>query len=245
MAKDTKIGKNRTGLQMSPTDAKELLEGSQRAMPTSEGDEGALAALRAPYIKDSDGLGSVPPPGSAKGVLKSGVQMITGNRPEVFIDKLAERLAFERGGTRLYEALMIKCLAGADENSVIDRMQLEEIHSEEMHHFELVRQALESLGADPTAMTPCANLAGVEAMGLVQVLNDPRTTIAQSVHAILIAELADNAGWELLITLADEHGHKKLSEQFAGALVAEQRHLAQVKAWMRELTLDEARMLTA
>lgn len=245
MAKDTKIGKNRTGLQMSPSNAKELLEGSERAIPTSEGDEGALAAIRAPYIKDADGLGSVPPPGSAKGVLKSGVQMITGNRPEVFIDKLAERLAFERGGTRLYEALMIKCLAGADESSVVDRQTLKEIHGEEMRHFELVRLALETLGADPTAMTPCANLTGVEAMGLVQVLNDPRTTIAQSVHSILVAELADNAGWELLITLADELGHKQLCEQFAVALAAEQKHLAQVKAWLQELTLSEAKMLTA
>jgi hypothetical protein len=63
-----------------------------------------------------------------------------------------------------------------------------------MRHFELVRCTIEMMGCDPTAQTPCADLVGVETLGLVQVLTDPRTTVAQCMNAILTAELADNAG---------------------------------------------------
>src|SRR5687768_4629779 len=108
----TKLGKNRTGIDMSPIDSSKTLQGSERSMPTSEGDEGALAAIRADYIREADPVGSVPPPSTLKGALKTGAQMLSGNRAEVLLDKLGERLAFERGGTRLYEALITKCIAG-------------------------------------------------------------------------------------------------------------------------------------
>ena len=246
MAKETKLGMNRTGMQMSPKNSQELLQGSERSMPTSEGDEGALAAIRGAYIQDADGLGSVPPPGTMKGVLKSGVQMLSGHREQVFIDKLGERLAFERGGTRLYEALIIKRLgAGAEQAKVVDLDKLQQIHSEEGRHFELVRQAIESLGGDPTAQTPCADLVGVQSMGLVQALNEPRTTLAQGVNTVLIAELTDNAGWELLITLASELGHSELAERFSHALAAERQHLATVKGWLEQLTLAESKLVAS
>ena len=59
---------------------------------------------------------------------------------------------------------------------------LETIRADEARHFRLIAEAIESLGGDPTSQTPSADLAGVESMGLVQVLNDPRTSIAQSLH---------------------------------------------------------------
>ena len=245
MAKETKLGMNRTGMQMSPTSSKKLLEGSERSMPTSEGDEGALAALRCEYIRQGGGLGSVPPPGTMKGVLQSGAQMLTGNRAQVFIDKLGERLAFERGGTRLYQALIMKRLAaGDDEPNVVDLRKLQEIHDDEALHFELVRQAIESLGGDATAQTPCADLVGVQSLGLIQAINDPRTTLAQGVNTVLIAELTDNAGWELLTALATELGHAELAQQFETALAAEQEHLATVKRWLEQLTLAEAKVVS-
>ena len=74
MAKETTLGMNRTGMDMSPKKSKELLQGSERSMPTSEGDEGALAAIRAEYIKEADPLGSVPPPGTLKGMMKTGAR---------------------------------------------------------------------------------------------------------------------------------------------------------------------------
>jgi hypothetical protein len=101
-----------------------------------------------------------------------------------------------------------------------------------------------SRGADPTAQTPCADLTGVESSGLVQSLNDPRTTVAQGLHSILIAELADNAAWELLIELANGTGQTQLVEQFSAALAEEQEHLQQVRTWVQQLTLAEAKLLS-
>src|SRR3712207_803530 len=120
MQKEVSMGKNRTGIAMSPSDSKELLQGSERSMPTSEGDESALVSIRAEYITDGGPLGTVPPPGTVKGVFKAGADMLTGNRAEVLLDKLGERLAFEHGGTRLYEALMMKCLAAPNGRDVVD-----------------------------------------------------------------------------------------------------------------------------
>ena len=66
----------------------------------------------------------------------------------------------------------------------------------------------------------------------MQVLTDPRTTVSQSLNAILTAELTDNADWEMLIDLADELGHDDLSDQFTEAFTNEQKHLVNVQTWL-------------
>ena len=70
------------------------------------------------------------------------------------------------------------------------------LSSEQQTHnyFQLVCEAIEQLGGDPTAMTPCADLVGVQSMGLWQSVSDPRTTLAQCLNTMLVAELADHAG---------------------------------------------------
>jgi hypothetical protein len=98
----------------------------------------------------------------------------------------------------------------------------------------LLAESIASLGGDPTSMTPSADLAGVEAMGLVQVLNDPCTSLAQSLHAILTAELSDGVGWETLVALADEQSHPGLVDGFSTALQQERKHLAMIQTWYEE-----------
>jgi ferritin-like protein len=245
MAKETKIGSNRTGIQMSPKDSKEMIEAAQNAMPTSEGDHMSLALLRSDYIADAEPVGTVPPPGTLKGVLKSGVDMMTGDRPQVLLDKLGERAAFERGGTRLYDAVLAKFDADPHAHGSVSRDILQHFRNEEAQHFQLVCEAVEQLGGDPTAMTPCANLVGVQAMGLWQSVTDPRTTLAQCLNTMLAAELVDNAGWELLIRLAESSGHDDLAKRFQVALQEEGEHLMQVRAWVQELTMAEASLMPA
>ncbi len=245
MAKETKIGSNRTGIQMSPKDSKEMIEAAQNAMPTSEGDHMSLALLRSDYIADAEPVGTVPPPGTLKGVLKSGVDMMTGDRPQVLLDKLGERAAFERGGTRLFDAVLAKFDADPHAHGSVSRDILQHFRNEEAQHFQLVCEAVEQLGGDPTAMTPCANLVGVQAMGLWQSVTDPRTTLAQCLNTMLVAELVDNAGWELLIRLAESSGHDDLAKRFQMALKEEGEHLMQVRAWVQELTMAEASLMPA
>ena len=98
---------------------------------------------------------------------------------------------------------------------------------------------MKSLGGDPTAVTPSADIAAVASMGIPQVIADPRTTLKQSLEAILVAELVDNDCWNLLAALAEKLGHDALADEFREALVEEQDHLMRVRGWVTESTLTD------
>ena len=166
--------------------------------------------------------------------------MIAGKRPQAFLDKLAERLAFERGGARLYDAVLVKLSAHAAELRGPVTADVEQIRDDEVRHALLIKACIEKLGADPTAQTPCADLVGVETSGFLQAASDPRTTLAQTLHAALAAELVDTAGWETLIALAENMGQDEMADQFREALQQETQHLAMVRRWFNELTLETA-----
>ena len=237
----TEMGTNKTGVQMSPVDIKEMMKAVKTSGNGGAGDGAGIAAVRTSYIADADPLGTVPPPGTVKGAAKTAMKKLTGKAPEVFIDKLGERLAFERSGVRLYEALLTKCQATPEKLPGMSTEQLMHFRDEEAKHFKLVAEYLEHLGADPTAQTPAADVTGVTSMGIMQVLDDPRTTVAQSLQALLIAELADNAGWELLIELAEELGQDDMVTSFEEALAEEVEHLDHVRKWAAQSVTNELR----
>lgn len=239
MKEEAQMGMNRTGIQMSPIDTKAMQSIPQKEGHPASGDEAAASEMRAAYISTADQVGSVPMPGTMKGAVKTGASMLTGNDAQLFLDKLGERLAFERTGTRLYDALITKIEALGDTGTV-NSADLRHIRNEEARHFMMVTKAIESLGGDPTSQTPCADVAGVEAMGLVQVITDPRTTLAQSLHSILVAEMTDNAGWEMLIAMARDQGHEQIANEFTTALENEREHLQKVQQWFEEATLGRS-----
>jgi rubrerythrin len=239
MEPQTRLGRNRTGIQMSPLQASRMAEGARQMSPELAAERGDLE-VRRDYADASEGLGSVPVPGTVTGILKSGLDLMTGKRPQVLVDKLGERLAFERSGVRLYDSLLVKCSATDPGLPPIDLAMLQGFRDQEAQHFALVVEALESLGADPTAQTPCADLAGVEGSGLIQAMNDPRTSLLQSLHVILDAELLDRSGWELLIELAQATGHHGLAERLAPAARQEGEHVRQLRALVTRLNLSDA-----
>ena len=104
------IGRNRTGLQASPQLSKEMNDVVQ-PVAAETADASPLNEVRLLYIREADPLGSIPPPATVKGAVKTAAKLLKGERPQAFIDKLAERLAYERGGTRLYDAVIAKFMA--------------------------------------------------------------------------------------------------------------------------------------
>jgi rubrerythrin len=234
----TQFGANRTGIQTSPKLTKELLEATKETQPSSQGDATALADMRRTYIRESEPLGTVPAPTNRKAA-RSAMQEAPLAQPQVLIDRIAERLAFERTGTRLYEALMVKYEAFADQVPQVSAQRLAQFHDEEAEHFRMLAEALQTLGADPTAQTPGADLVGIQGMGLMQAITEPRTNFAQALSTILIAELADNDGWQALIGLAQQAGLEELAQRFTRALEQEDDHLEQVRAWVVELATAE------
>lgn len=243
----TTTGENRTGAAVAEDGVRAMLEANERWAPTEPIDTTLAEADRSVYVMEADSVGSIPPPVTIQGMLKTGLDKLIGERPEVLMDKIGERLAFERSGTRLYDALILKyeTLAATGEMPELPvpldaggadvPATLERIRGEEHAHFLMLSQVMTSMGGDATAQTPCADVAAVASMGLMQVLTDPRTTFAQSLNAILIAELADNAGWELLITLAQDAGESDIAQRFQRAAEEEEEHLVTIKSWLTAL----------
>ncbi|HET8780778.1 MAG TPA: ferritin-like domain-containing protein [Pyrinomonadaceae bacterium] len=229
---------NRTGLQTTPELGEELIEGAASAPPSSEGGPEVIAESRTEYISEGFPLGSMPamPVSEEAEADEDQVGMA------VFLDKLSERLAFERMGVRLYEALLNKCEALGESSPGPTLEDIRHIGSEELDHFLLLNEAIEELGGDPTVESPSADIAAVTSMGIMQVLTDPRSSVPQCLQALLTAELTDNAGWELLIELSSNLGYDDMREQFETALTHEEEHLQNVRDWVSDCVMEKARV---
>lgn len=240
MNSPTSMGMNRSGIDMAPEGAEHMVQAVREFPPSSPGGEQTLTEYRSSYVTEAEPIGTVPMPGTLKGAAKAGMQKLLGRHAEVLIDKLGGRLAFERTGTRLYDALLGKYQVRTDEAPSLPIEQLQQFRAEEAAHIGLVWDALRQLGADPTSVTPMADTNAVASIGLMQIISDPRMSIAQSIHAIHIAELADNDGWQILIKLAMQLGQHDMAAQFKQALAEEDRHLAVIRQVMEQMCLSEA-----
>lgn len=238
----TSMGLNRTGIGTSPVDSAELIKAANEGCPDAPaGNVSGLASVRESYESEAEPVGTVPIPTTVKGAFKAVVDLVKGRGTAVFLDKLGERLAFERTGTRLYEALLTKLDASPGWPGGPTRAELTRFHDEELAHFTMLRDSLTELGADPTAQTPAADVIGVASMGLMQVMTDPRTTLPQSLNALLTAELTDNDGWRMLIDLARTMGQEELAARFQLAEEAEKVHLGSVRTWLAAEAVTEAK----
>jgi bacterioferritin (cytochrome b1) len=155
-------------------------------------------------------------------------------------DMLGERLAYERTAVRLYDALIGKFETLQDDSSSMTLADLYQIREDEARHATILAEAIVSLGGDPDARTPGALLAETEASGLVRVVNDPQATMSQALHAMTMAELSDEAGWELLIALAEDARQGTMVADFSLALTEEETHLQRMQQWYEESLLGVA-----
>jgi hypothetical protein len=231
--KPTDTGTNRTGIAASPIDSRKAIDAA-RGAPTPGGGPEGVAAFRAEASANAPPQGTMPPPASLKGAAKTAVKMLQGEKANVLLDKLGERLAFERSGVRLYDAVLAKLPASKTGKGDLGFAELEHVRDEEHRHVLVVTRAIEQLGGDPTAMTPCANFAGVQGSGLFQSVTDPRATLTQCLGTLLAAELVDNDGWKILIALAEGMGQADLAREFTECLASEDEHLVKVRAWITQ-----------
>ena len=229
--KDKVAVMNRTGMGMSPVDGEHMLQGARDGVPSTAGSGAGMTTVREQYIAERTGIGSMPPPTTLKGAAKAAVALAQNQRPNVFLDRLGERLAFERTGVRLYDALLSHISVLQDKTLGPTPQELRTLREEEHRHFELLRNTIETLGADPTVQTPAADAVSVETMGILQILTDPRSSRSACLHAILVVELADNDGWKMLIEMARGLGHEDIVARFEQAAREEEQHLQKVRGW--------------
>ena len=86
-ADQTRVGHNRTGIAVWPNDSPDIIQAARRACAVRTPDARALAVIRELYESKAEPVGTVPIP------IKPGA-------PAALIDRMAQRLAFERSGTR-------------------------------------------------------------------------------------------------------------------------------------------------
>ncbi|MGZ8425048.1 MAG: ferritin-like domain-containing protein [Candidatus Binatia bacterium] len=231
-------GINRTGIMLNPTLSGELIDGAEESLPCPDANED-LALSRAEYVQDALTIGSLP---TIMGETRNGIhdQTLSEGDLSLLLDKLGERLAFERQGTRLYETFIQKL----DSLRFMDRegpaiADVQQIYEEELEHFRLLQMAIADMGGDATLLTPSADVAGVLSHGILQVISDPRSTVGQMLQALLTAELADNEGWILLQQLLQNAERADLADKCHNAVEKEAEHLQKVRSWLKEMMLSE------
>lgn len=157
---------------------------------------------------------------------------------EKALDVLNERLAFERSGVKLYDRILERMDALGDANILRMRQTMQEHRDEEKEHEEWLEAQIRSLGGDAHAETEHSRLVTRESKGIEDVvMNDPE--LPHLFHALLAAELVDNAGWDLLVQLADEADDHAAKREFKRRMHHEQEHLAFVRKAMEKFAFHE------
>lgn len=171
------------------------------------------------------------------------------NREKV-IDMLMERLTFERTGVKLYDAILAKMRAARSPEVAKMLEQVEEHRNEEKEHEEWLEEQIRALGGDAHKKTEMAKVVEIESQGIAKVILDGDPELSHLFHALLTAELADNAGWDLLVQLADEADDKTAKKAFKKRLHEEEDHLlftrkAVIRMFRREVLGQEVGLPTS
>jgi hypothetical protein len=224
-----RVGDNRTGLASAP-ERHGMLDVPRDLGPTSRGSADEIAAVRVRYAREGGPAGTMPrEPAVAKELLP-------------LIDLLGARLAFERSGVRLYDALISKYDAFGSFAGGPERRDLSLIRDQERAHALMVEGSITELGGDATVVTPCANRELISSRGIGDVLVDPRTSLLDGLESIVIAELNDLEQWTGLVEVARAMHREDLVRAFVDAQRTEDEHLAKVRRWVaagREGVRDE------
>ncbi len=154
------------------------------------------------------------------------------------IDLLNERLAFERAGVKLYDRVLEVMRSAGDANVARMLPEMEEHRSEEKEHEEWLEECIRALGGDAHAETERSRLVTRESKGIEEIaMSDAE--LPHLLHALLAAELVDNAGWDLLAQVADEAGDHEAKRDFKKRLHEEEDHLLFIRKAVERLAFED------
>jgi bacterioferritin (cytochrome b1) len=164
------------------------------------------------------------------------MRKLAGKNVSRVVDLLNERLAFERSGVTLYDRILARMRSDPRAAPMLERMQ--EHRDQEKEHEEWLEEQIRALGGDGRALSEKSVLVRAESHGIEHVIRrDP--SLAHDFHALLTAELADTAGWELLVQLADDVGDGAAKKQFEKRLREEEEHLLFMRKAVEQFAKEE------
>ena len=164
------------------------------------------------------------------------MQKLAGTNVSRVIDLLNERLTFERSGVKLYDKILERMRTDPQAALMVEQMQ--ENRDEEKEHEEWLEKQIRALGGDARSPSEKSILVRAESQGIEHVI-ERDAQLPHDFHALLIAELADNAGWDLLVQLADEVGDRDAKKEFKKRLHEEEEHLLFVRHAVEQFAKDE------
>jgi bacterioferritin (cytochrome b1) len=154
------------------------------------------------------------------------------------VDVLNERLAFERAGVKLYDRVLAVAQQAGEPGVARMLPELQKHRDEEKEHEEWLEEQIRFLGGDAHTETERSRLVTRESKGIEEVVMSD-AELPHLLHALLAAELVDNAGWDLLVQLADEADDSEAKRDFKKRLHEEEDHLLFLRKAMERLSAQD------
>jgi bacterioferritin (cytochrome b1) len=156
------------------------------------------------------------------------MKQLAAKNKERVIDVLNERLTFERAAVKLYDSILANMRSSS--SSEVARMvgTTKDHRDQEKEHEEWLEAQIRAMGGDAHAKTEMSELITEESAGVEKVITEDKDLVHQ-MHGLLTAELVDNAGWELLLELADDADDAEARREFRRRLHEEEEHLIFVR----------------
>jgi bacterioferritin (cytochrome b1) len=160
------------------------------------------------------------------------MKKLAEKNPEKLIDLLHERWTFERTSVKLYDRVLSFMAASGDPqvHRMLDTMQA--YRDEEAEHQAWLEEQIQGLGGDVNEEPERSRLAATEARGIEQVILGEGVELHHLFHALMAAELVDNAGWDLLAVLAEEADDDEALDAFQIRQAEEEDHLEYLRETM-------------
>lgn len=153
------------------------------------------------------------------------MKKLAEKNPEKLIDLLQERRTFEATAVKLYDRVLSLMSASKDPQilGMLDTMQA--YRDEEAEHQSWLEEQIHALGGDVNVESERSRLAATESRGIEEVILRQDVALQHLFHALMAAELVDNAGWDLLVALAEEADDDEALDAFTLRQAEEEDHL--------------------
>jgi bacterioferritin (cytochrome b1) len=156
------------------------------------------------------------------------------------VDLLTARLCYERTAAQLYDRIIAKLRARQDPDMLVMIPTLERHAEDEREHAQWLEDQIDDLidglGGDVQATSAMAELEARETRGITEIVYEEDGDTLHMFHALFAAELADHAGWDLLVQLADEAGDRTARRELRKRQLDEEAHLEFARRVIESLT---------